>query len=299
MFEKGKLMFIFAESPLHPGAGSGFSGVDLPIQREGFSNFPIIASSGIKGSLRDFFQKRSNPNDLYVVFGPEEDKASDFAGALGCTEGKIFLFPVRSLKGVFAYLTCPLVLKRFFRDLEYLSSLGWNQADNVKQALSRLFGTNVGEDALLVTNESRIKALDNKVVLEEFTFSSQQNEDLSALAGFLERVLPFSYGIKERIALVSDNAFLDFLMFSTEIFSRNRLDDEKGTVYKGGLWTEEYLPRDTILYSLLLASKPHGNISRIREADQVIEFIKGGNPRFLWVGGDLTVGKGLVRLVLI
>ena len=39
------------------------------------------------------------------------------------TDARLLAFPVRSLKGVFAWVTCPAVLERFHRDLQ-LARLG-------------------------------------------------------------------------------------------------------------------------------------------------------------------------------
>ena len=52
-----KLMFIYALTPLHPGAGkaaAGGSPVELPVQRDEFG-FPTIWSSSLKGVLRSSF----------------------------------------------------------------------------------------------------------------------------------------------------------------------------------------------------------------------------------------------------
>ena len=300
MYEKGKLMFIFAETPLHPGAGSGYGGIDLPIQREKFTDLPILASSGIKGALRDFFEKKGTCKEkIFTVFGPDEKSASENAGALSTMEGRLFLFPVRSLKGVFAYLTCPLILKRFRDDLESLMSLGWSMDQDLIPKIDKLLREPIGDEQVLITEPSKLVAPENKVVLEEFAFNSRGFTDLTEFAKILAGLLPFTYNLEERLAIVSDNTMADFVLFSTEVFTRNRIDDDKGTVAKGALWTEEYLPRDTLLYSLLFASKPHREHDDIQRAENVLEFIEKGKPTFLWLGGDTTVGKGLARLVLL
>ena len=52
MFLESKILFIFAETPLHAGTGSGLGAVDLPIQRERSTGYPIVQASGLKGALR-------------------------------------------------------------------------------------------------------------------------------------------------------------------------------------------------------------------------------------------------------
>jgi CRISPR-associated protein Cmr4 len=39
-------------TPLHIGAGQGLGHVDLPIVREGHTNFPYIPGTSLKGALR-------------------------------------------------------------------------------------------------------------------------------------------------------------------------------------------------------------------------------------------------------
>jgi len=53
MFRKLQPFFIIAESPVHAGSGSDFGVVDLPIQRERYTNFPKIESSALKGCVRE------------------------------------------------------------------------------------------------------------------------------------------------------------------------------------------------------------------------------------------------------
>ena len=55
--------------------------------------------------------------DVFAAFGPETADADKYAGALSLTDARILAFPVRSLCGVFAWVTCRAVLDRLNRDL--------------------------------------------------------------------------------------------------------------------------------------------------------------------------------------
>ena len=48
--------------------------------------------------------------DIRQVFGPETEDSAKFAGALSCTDARLLALPVRSFRGVFAYVTSPLLL---------------------------------------------------------------------------------------------------------------------------------------------------------------------------------------------
>ena len=120
-----KLLTIFTRTPLHVGAGSSVGAVDLPVIRERHTRFPIIPGSSLKGVLADLWNekienekgelKTSRSKEGLKLFGSTDSKAAE-SGYLLIGEGKLLAFPVRSAKGCFAWITCPLALNRFYRD---------------------------------------------------------------------------------------------------------------------------------------------------------------------------------------
>lgn len=113
MFLRSQLLFIYTESPLHAGTGAGLGPVDLPIQRERSTDYPIVQASGVKGALRS--EAEGSDADINAIFGPE---GAEHAGAFSASDARVVLFPVRSLKGVFAWVTSIDVLARFLRDAD-------------------------------------------------------------------------------------------------------------------------------------------------------------------------------------
>src|SRR4051794_16286752 len=123
------LLGLHAQTSLHPGAGTALGVVDLPIQRERHTQWPTIPGSALKGVLRDACREKNKVNHdgdrkradsdefLVAAFGPPTDSAGESAGALSITDARLLAFPVRSLKGVFAWVTCSAVLERLRRDL--------------------------------------------------------------------------------------------------------------------------------------------------------------------------------------
>jgi len=95
LFEAKTMLYVYVETPLHAGSGRALGAVDLPIQRERVTGYPIVQASGLKGRLRAEARARKMSN-LEVVFGPETDKAHEHAGALSTGDAKILLFPVFS-----------------------------------------------------------------------------------------------------------------------------------------------------------------------------------------------------------
>lgn len=289
MFEESKILYLYVESSLHAGSGTGLGVVDLPIQRERATGYPMIQASGIKGKLRAEANLLTAPADkgkVETVFGPEST-ASDHAGALAAGDGRILLFPVRSLAGVFAWVTSEAVLARFARDAKVTDE--WAALGPME------------EKKAYVAPDSDVVA-GNQVVLEEFAFEAEQQEKVRAIAAWLaEHALPeadaYNYWrakLPRSLVILPENAFRDFTQFSTEVISRIRLDPEKKTVQRGALWTEEHLPADTLLYASMYASRARNgqNLS----ATEVMDFVVNLNLPRMQLGGDETVGRGLVAL---
>lgn len=67
MFQAARMLYLYVETPLHAGTGRGLGAIDLPIQRERITGYPIVQASGLKGRLRaegyDFFWRMQSPND--------------------------------------------------------------------------------------------------------------------------------------------------------------------------------------------------------------------------------------------
>lgn len=304
------MLFLYTETPVHPGSGLGTGYIDLPIQRESFTDFPIIRASSLKGSLRDYFESFPDSKDsdynnkVLESFGPAPGPgASDFAGALGVGEAKLLFLPISSLYGVFAYLTCPLILQRLKRDLALISS-------NQSEEFSEVNNDELADDSIYVISDSEEDgrktaiARGDKAVFHEFAFTAQKQDSARSIADLLSKLIfpdkpeyeEWKKQFHSRFAIVSDNVFKDFSGMATEVITRNKIDDDTGVVSEiGGLWTEELLPSETVFYSVFLAAKPFRANPILKDASEVIEFIKGQlNDKRVQIGGDRSVGRGIM-----
>jgi len=305
MFKVKDLMFIIAETPVHAGSGSELGVVDLPIQRECYTGFPKIEASGLKGCLREAFESilGNGRTEIEIIFGPEET-AEHHAGAMSITDARILLFPVKSLKGVFAWITCPLVIERFKKELNLIGENSFN---------FKVEGNTIPENSDVVLEENGEKL----VILEEFTFKVKADDTTYKLAEWLsQKIFPqeeaFDYWrerIKKNLVVLSDDEFAQFVKTSTEVITRTKIDNKTGTVAPGALWTEEYLPQDSILYSLVMFTSPRvtddskkGKFkanSIEEEAKLVYQTFKTHLPPVIQIGGNQTIGKGFVRIKLL
>jgi len=235
---------------------------------------------------------------ISLVFGPEGEETH--AGAMSITDARILVFPVKSLKGVFAWITCPMVLGRFKKDLEFIGISSFNFS-------------NFGDLVNTIPNQTNL-AISSKVVLEEFTFVVKENDTTSEIAKWLSNMIfpnnnTYDFWrekMKKDLIVLSDDDFRQFVKTSTEVITRTKIDDTTGTVASGALWTEEYLPQDTILYSLVMFTSPRVENdaqkgvfkadSPKEEVKLVSEFFEKGLPSVIQIGGNQTTGKGFVRV---
>lgn len=296
------MMFLYVETPLHAGTGRALGTVDLPIQRERATGYPMIQASGVKGRLRAHFEGKMQKDDLLAVFGPETANAADYAGALSFGDARLLLFPVRSLAGVFAWTTSVDALARFAREV---ALTGVNvKFELPKHPDGKLLG--LKEDEVWVSGDRNTILVKEdgkdakKIVLEEFAFKVvDQNirEIAKALAGTLPEGDEYKYWketLQESLCILPEDAFRDFTLYATEVQTHIKLDPDKKTVETGALWTAESLPVDTIMYVPLI-----GNQSREgkkQSADQVLQKVTKSALSRINFGGDETTGQGYVAV---
>jgi len=303
MFECYRSLFLYAVTPVHMGAGTGLGLIDSPIQREKHTEFPMIAGSGLKGAVRHALSSddaKKNEDRVKRYFGPDSGSADLGAGAVSFTDAQIVLYPVQNPKGAFSYVTSPLAISRMERLLN-VAGVGMPAL-----ALSPLEAGKA-----LVSDESLLFGK-KELVLESLNFAGEVNETVKKLAGWLsENALPaddthdyFRKKIKESLVILSDTDFSYLVRTTTLVEPHVRIDPETGTASDGGLFYVENLPPESLLVSLLMASRerpvkkapdkkmPEGEL---HPAETVIEWVTSAlAERPLQVGGDATTGRGQI-----
>ncbi|GAP08580.1 CRISPR type III-B/RAMP module RAMP protein Cmr4 [Anaerolinea thermolimosa] len=296
MFKARRLLFFYVETPLHVGAGRASANVDLPIQRERVTQYPMVQASSLKGALRAEFRQAHQLNDddalVEAIFGKAGSTGENWAGAISAGDARILLFPVRSLAGVFAWVTSLHALESFRRSAELAGqSVSWNVPQGGPE------GT-----AAWVGSKSQV-APEGKVVLEEFSFDARPKSEVDAIAQWLAaNALPqgtaFQYWretLPARLCILHEDAFRDFCLYATEVQTHIRIDPEKKTVAEGALWTAESLPADSLLYAPLMAMDVRNGKDQM-PADEVLkefDFLQDGHVQ---LGGDETTGQGWVAV---
>ncbi len=310
MFKKALPIFIHTLTPLHAGSGDSLGAVDMPIQRERHTEYPKIEGSGLKGSIREIFTQKQNGNDITtksinIVFGPDES-GEDHASSIGFTDARILLFPVKSVKDVFAWIISSEVIIKLKNDLDlvFTNNFEQNQLNFTKEDVKNLPVPNVPEGESLTTNDSTVfinSGGDKYTVMEEYSYKTNTSEECSKIAKFLCDKLKLPEEIKQKLVILNKNDFRDFTVMSTEIITRTRISSETGTVEQGALFNEEYLPTEAIMYSMVLASAPlkdeNKNKTEIKTHNDVMNFFIANIPNIIQIGGNATIGKGLVKII--
>ena len=315
MYTKKRPFFLTALSPVHAGSGSDLGIVDLPIQRERHTDYPKIEASGIKGVFRERYREddsvdKFTSDEMNAIFGPENGDAHQ--GAIGFMDARILFFPVKSVKGVFAWITCDDALAKF---KEIMTLTGNRIEDSNGEIDIFTISTNsITHDSEICITRGAGTGATNTVILEEYPVASV-NEDaiLKRFARwFAENALcdadHLSYQreeIQKRLLVVDKDIFRYFVTLSTEVIARNKIDPNTGTVSKqgGNLWYEEYLPVESILYSVIMASRPLTSSPPVSltTADDafIMKRVTDKWPAIIQIGGNQTIGKGFMKPTLL
>lgn len=263
-FTQRAILSFYTEQPLHCGAESGTGYVDMPVQREKHTGFPLIPGSTIKGVLRDELEKKVN---VVQYFGADDAVT---AGRVSFGDAFIVAFPIRSSGVPFRWVTCPQVLERFYRAkgvapprFSLAQGAGWSTASG-------------------------------RILLDEVVVNGTAPAELSTIIDEVTSLLPsddsFAYTrdiLRERLVVVTDADFGTLVETGTEIITRIRLNEEGTTTGgEGNLFNQEIVPRDTLFLSVM----------RELETAASDRFPLNQLPKVMRLGGDETIGRGVVWL---
>lgn len=264
-----RLILLHALTPLHVGTGQAVGTVDLPIAREKATGFPLVPASALKGVLRDEYPTRYSGQEEKHPFGD-----TDQAGEWIFTDLRL---PVRSFFGVFAYVTCPLILERLQRHAHIFGIAGFEE-----------IGVSVSDTQVALPEKSALSNGD-KVYLEDLNLSAVPSPQAEKAAqAIAQKLLPSNEQslFTERFAVVSNDVFNFLSETATEVVARVRLQDDTKTVVQGGLWYEEAVPAEAIFYGFVGSTSEKARLDKLDLKEP------------LQIGGDATIGRRLCKVVM-
>src|ERR1017187_241015 len=286
---KRHLLTFYTRTPLHVGSGTSVDVVDLPIMRERITGFPVIPSTSLKGVLREEARQKLGEETTRLLFGEdrqpsEKEGIASHAGGVQIIEAKLLAFPVRSLAGCFAWLTCPTALRRFQRATGLSVTIPEPQPEH------------------LIAGSDWLVAGRNEVVLEEYALSLQPGAALNAasetakgLHGLTADLL-WQEELGKRLAIVHDENFQHFVTSCTEVVARIAIDPSTRTNAGGALFNQENIPCEALFYSVLhvLPARKPGANGDLRQ--HLVNLL--ADAKVIQIGGDETTGHGLCETKL-
>jgi len=282
------LLYLYAESPVHTGAANSLDVVDLPVQREASTGYPVIWGQSLKGALRQAARDAGWGDRVTEIFGSEAGHTGDdnatTPGTMAVGDAQLVAMPVPTLRHTFAWLTSDVALGRLARKYKAL---------HPDEAVPDL--PTVGSDRAIGASVAWTGADE---VLGPFVvpFSAAASEPLGDWAQKIAAdaldwdpvFRPFAAKLREDLVLAGSELVPVLLRECTEQAVRVQLERDTKTVKGGALFYSEYLPAETIMAaSLTLSGK--GDTKSSRDA---LAALLG--KKLVQVGGDETLGKGLM-----
>jgi CRISPR-associated protein Cmr4 len=290
-----RLTLIHAMSPLHAGTGQSVGAIDLPIARERPTGIPLIPGSSIKGALR---ARSADVQWTRDVFGPDTNNASEHSGSVQFSDAHLLLLPVRSIRGTFAWVTSPFLIRRFARG-------AWEAG----LKLARLPESPASMEHCCVLEQTKITisgADGGKVVFEDLDFKVDPDPAKTALlhaftTAIADILFPpgspdpqdWRQSFAERICLIHDDVMSILLETATEVTAHIRLNNETKTVDKGALWYQESLPAESVLAGIVVAADVKAvNQRSERKAADLLKHVASLTKGLVQLGGKATAGQG-------
>ncbi|MEM5777458.1 MAG: type III-B CRISPR module RAMP protein Cmr4 [Candidatus Aenigmatarchaeota archaeon] len=288
------MMFIIETlSNMHVGSGeTHFGVVDNLIQRHPVTRIPIIHASGIKGSMREYFESYSSfsLDEIVQLFGGKVDiELSDRGSSLDFSPGHLIFFeaqmltiPLRASENVYYDSTSIPLLMEY---LEYLND--FFNAEEKTKVLNDWFSSM--EQELKNKDFVYFYGSDN-LEIEDFT----EGKKLIVNNGNIKTALNDLCKIEiNKLAIFNKDIFTRICTDSIPVIARNQIKED-GT--SGNLFYEEILPRKTKLFFMIgfdnyLNSNDHSILK-----NKFIQNITKENNIYQF-GANFSVGYGFSKLI--
>lgn len=287
------LLSLQARTPLHAGVLGGNHIIDRRIHREVHTQLPMVSSNALKGALREQDIAKDKNAEKQLFGNDDAPDANDDKprggkpGLLFFTDARLLLFPVRSKAGGWAWITSPRVLKKYREEAGLAGVLPESQDID---AFYKAFDNSINDDQAVYAGQQL--AMGGMLMLYRHVFSIDkrlliQQVDVEAW----QKAMPLLQGfpaLTERLVILSDENFREMTSLYTEVITRNKITDSTGAVSGEALFTEEYLPADSLLYALAasIPGKTQEDICRMINKETSL----------IQLAGNATLGKGLCQI---
>ena len=256
MFDAAECMFLYVESSLRVGAERGRPRDRPPLQREAATGYPCCPASSLKGVLRARARSQQAPIELLGLLGsPAGERRS------AATPSSVVVSDVDPPALPGAVADRPVRLGHEPRDPGSLPA----RPGGVRREGRRRRSCRPSTPRRRAwPPRRRCFAANRRSSSRSSAFPVQAAEEVGAWApGWRSTPFPTtrsstSGGSGRRAAwsVLPEGAYRYFLTHGTQVVPRIRIDPRTGTAADGSLWTEEFLPPETLVYALVGANLP-------------------------------------------
>ncbi|MGH4018056.1 MAG: type III-B CRISPR module RAMP protein Cmr4 [Pseudonocardiaceae bacterium] len=290
------LLYLYAESPVHAGAADSVDVLDLPVQREAATGYPVIWGQSLKGALRQAAveaAKRAGGGwdeaRVKRIFGSAVGELGEdggtTSGQLNVGDAQLVVMPVPTLRRTFAWVSSAITLGRLARKYAALGraapevpAMSPDRGVAAEAAWATANDEVLGPCLVSLSESAEARAWAQRLAADAL--------DSSPTSPTSPPFAPFATKLSTDLLVVGSDIIGMLLRECTEQSVRVQLDEHK-TVENGPFYSE-YLPTETILAASLLL---RGNADTQENRDALNDLLHG---KLLQVGGDETLGKGLV-----
>lgn len=266
---------------LHAGSGDANYGViDKLVQRDQITNYPMIHSSGIKGAIKEYFDKAvsdlSNKIDFFrFVFGSTKtDRNEDMKqGEFKFFDAELLILPVRSNHRPFYRVTSPYILNSIIRKFDNL------EVDHDLKV--NIEAITVADTLLPTTFENQ-----REIMLEDYSVNPYSITTETSVEASLSQLKEI-FG--DNLALVNDEEQMRAFSTKLPVIARNYLENGQS----GNLWYEEVVPRES-LFSLVISYPDNESGNAF-----FTEFNNKIDGKMVQIGANASIGYGSCKFTLI
>ena len=280
------LVMMVPLTPLRVGAGSSPTTLDIPLVKDNF-DIPFIPASSFKGSLKAhlaikdgcIIEDEERPKlecgkceTLCCLLGVNETETEHVGiSKLSFSDLYPVLLPYPHPTELYVFLTSELALER------------------VRFAITESL------------NEPIRVVEDAKVEIDGMDIKAKRATLSGTFLNILRDLNPlFDESVRE--VYIIDNELWSLIVNKSTIKeTKNKINLYTGTVERGGLWNEEYLPHGTVIMGSIWVSGGENGYCR-REFSSIEDALRALKleTRFsLFLGGRESVGRGLVEVKII
>lgn len=259
---------------LFVGNGDNSYGIiDNQVEKDPILETPIIPSTSLKGSLRDFFENNSDNNiKITEIFGSDAKETKNTnSGSYSFFTAQLLFRPMRVSDGNFTYclVTTVDLLEKM---IQMVSDLKGDLPCDMQEAIKK-----VKEK---INNLKDKYGISNKDISVEGYDLEHCKEEVDKIIDLLNKFEKFNLKNGVPVVILKPEIFKEI---DLPIVARNQLEDG----LSNNLWYEEIVPHESIFYFAIMYPDNNDSFKKFDEE------LRSNIIRF---GGGASIGYGYCKI---